>query len=160
PFVAVLWGIMIHLWMRERVDAVWRLLVLACALLGVTTTMYALRTQAAVDARTQANTAFLESVVGDDRSMLASPFVLSLDYVNKHYPQLWAFVPENCPTMTLLDTRYGIGTLIMPSRPGTPEQKLCGTSLRFTGERLWNGASYWVYRGQTSGEQVLPRSSN
>jgi hypothetical protein len=150
PFVAVLWGIVIGRWTRNWGNGPRRLLVTVFSLLGVGAAIYVLQTEAPVDTRARQNSPFLESVVGDDQRMLVSPFRLSLDYVNQHYPQLWAFIPENCPTMQLLDARYGIDTLIMPAQPGMPQPKLCGTALEFAGQRVWEGTGYWLYRRQAA----------
>jgi hypothetical protein len=146
PFVAVLWGISIAAWSLQRKHSLHRIILTVTILLGVLAAIYTLRTQAVMDRWGQDNAAFIESVVGDDRRMIVSPFSLSLDYVNDHYPQAWAFLPENCPTMQLLAANYSIGTVIMPAQTGMPELKLCRTDLQFAEGRMWRGIFYWVYR--------------
>ncbi|HWF02214.1 MAG TPA: hypothetical protein VHA06_00930, partial [Candidatus Angelobacter sp.] len=147
PFVAMLWGVTITLWTRDRGPAVQSLLVPMCFVVGVGTTTSIWQIQKDNTLRAKEDTAFLESVIGDNRQMLVSPFWLSLDYVNEHYPQRWAFVPANCPTMQLLDAKEDIGTLIVPAQPGPEaEQRSCRTGLKFDGEKVWRGTRYWIFR--------------
>jgi hypothetical protein len=155
PFVAVLWGIVVEPLTRARGKIVRSLPGLLCFFAGVTTAGYVLWQDVSVNAQTRENTAFLESIVGGDQRMVVSPYSLSLDYVNKHYPQPWAFVPENCPTMQLLDDRYSIGTLIFPVQPGVGvERGFCGTKLAFDEEKVWRGTRYWVFRDNRLGSAL------
>jgi 4-amino-4-deoxy-L-arabinose transferase-like glycosyltransferase len=147
PFVAVLWGMTIGLWTRDRGPAVRNLLVSSCFVVGLGVTASICRTQRDAVAQAKEDTSFLESVIGDSKQLVVSPWVLSLDYVNEHYPQRWAFVPANCPTLQLLDLKEGIGTLIVPAQPGLEaERGSCGTGLKFDGEKVWRGTRYWVFR--------------
>ncbi len=136
PFAAMLWGVTITLWTREREQVVRSLLVPLCFVVGVGTTVSVWGIQKDASLRAKEDTSFLESVIGDSQQMVVSPFWLSLDYVNEHYPQRWAFVPANCPTMQLLDAKEGIGTLIVPAKPGPEaEHRSCRTGLKFDGEK-------------------------
>ena len=147
PFVAMLWGVKITLWTRDRGPVVHSLVVPMCFVVGVGMTVSIWRIQKDASLRAKEDTSFLESVIGDSQQMVVSPFWLSLDYVNEHYPQRWAFIPANCPTMQLLDAKEGIGTLIVPAQPGPEaEHRSCGTGLKFDGERVWRGTRYWVFR--------------
>jgi len=148
PFVAVMWGHSLAEWMHTRSQALHCASLTLIVLVGVGAATIALQKQAFMDRWGQLNAGFIESVVGGDRNMVVSPFPLSLDYVNDYYPQEWAFVPSNCATMRLLDARYQIGTVIMPSEKGTPSKNLCGTHLQFVGARLWRDESFWVYTGK------------
>ena len=151
PFVAMLWGVTITYWTRNRGPVVQSLLVSMCFVVGVGTAMFVWQTQNDTTLRTKEDTAFLESVIGDNRQMLVSPFSLSLDYVNEHYPQRWAFVPANCPTMQLLTAKECIGTLIVPAQPGPgADLRSCSTGLKFDGEKVWRGTRYWVFRKETN----------
>jgi len=147
PFVALLWGIVIGWWARKRRWEARELLVVLFFLVGVSlgVSTWRILRDAVVEAKQ--NTLFLTSVVGESREMLVSPYWLSLDYVNEHYPQRWAFVPANCPTMRLLDAKERIGTLIMPVDAGLETgPSPCGTGLKFDGEKVWRGTRYLVFR--------------
>jgi len=138
PFVAMLWGTTITLWTKEPGPVVRSLLVPCCFVIGVAMTVSIWQTQKDATVRAKEDTSFLESVIGDSQQMVVSPFWLSLDYVNEHYPQRWAFVPANCPTMQLLDAKEGIGTLIVPAQPELEaEYRSCRTGLKFDGEEVW-----------------------
>jgi hypothetical protein len=54
----------------------------------------------------------LEQIGHDDRTMLVSSFRL-LDYVRKHYPVQWSFVPANEATLRQLAEHYEIGTILV-----------------------------------------------
>jgi hypothetical protein len=151
PFVAMLWAMRIRRWTRDRGQAVRNLPVLLCFVVGVGVTVSILLLQRDAVVQAKEDTSFLESVIGDSKQMVVSPLGLSLDYVNEHYPQRWAFVPANCPTMQLLDSKEGIGTLIVPAQPGLEaERGSCGTGLKFDGEKVWRGSRYWVFRRETT----------
>ena len=151
PFVAMLWGTTITLWTKEPGPVVRSLLVPCCFVIGVAMTVSIWQTQKDATVRAKEDTSFLESVIGDSQQMVVSPFWLSLDYVNEHYPQRWAFVPANCPTMQLLDAKEGIGTLIVPAQPELEaEYRSCRTGLKFDGEEVWRGRMYWIFRGEKS----------
>lgn len=149
PFVAILWSAALEPAIRSREKLACALPVLLC-LLGTLTATHAIRSQAEVDEGARENTKFLESVVQGNDQLLASPFWLSLDFVNEHYPVRWSFVPANCETMRLLDQRYRIGTMVVPQDEATnPEfgrDRICGTDLRLIGQKTLNEDKFWVYR--------------
>lgn len=151
PFVAMLWGVTITLWSREPGPVVRSLLVPFSFVIGVAVAVSIWQAQKDATMRAKEDTSFLESVIGGDRQTVVSPFWLSLDYVNEHYPQRWAFVPANCPTLQLLDLKEGIGTLIVPVQPELEaEFSTCRTGLMFDGDKLWRGKKYWVFRKEIS----------
>lgn len=151
PFIAVLWGKTLAAWMRKRGRTTPNVLVLLFFLVGVGITVLTWRMQRNVVVQAKEDTSFLSSVVGDSKDLVVSPYWISLDYVNEHYPQQWAFVPANCPTMRLLDEKESIGTLIMPVESGLElDPSVCGTGLRFDGEKLWRGTDYRIFRKQKS----------
>jgi hypothetical protein len=158
PLIAMLWGVVVDDWTRQRGWILRGLPVLLFFFVGVVAAGSVVLEEGQVDSQAKEDTAFLESVVAGDRRMLVSPYKLSLDYVNEHYPQRWAFPPANCSTMKLLDVRWRIGVLIMPAQPGgVVERGLCGTGLELEGERVWRGTRYWVFRGGLSStESRLP----
>ncbi len=160
PLVAILWAVAIAQWTRTWEWKRQILLLTAGALIGASAVIYVLRSEATIDAQTRANTSFLESIVGDDRDMVVSPLALSLDYVNRHYPQLWSFVPENCRTMQLLNARYKIGTVIMPAKKAGGADILCDTGLAFAGEHSWRGVTYAVYRNQDALKKTVERRAS
>lgn len=67
----------------------------------------------APDAETRLHTEILESLEHDDRTLLVAPFAISLDYVVRHHPVRWSFVPANDFTLYKLASRYDIGTLVI-----------------------------------------------
>jgi len=145
PFVAILWGVMISACTRNRKAGL--CILLASAILGVAVSASMWRQQRDAISAQRKDTSFLESVIEDRSELIVSPWEISLDYVNEHYPQHWSFIPANCPTMQLLDSRELIGTLILPVKPGVkPEWKACGISLKFTGEEVWRGQTYWIFQ--------------
>ena len=147
PFIALLWGMTLATWTRERGWTARNLPVLLFFLMGVGMTVRTWRMQGDVILQAKEDTSFLNSVIGESKQMVVSPYWISLDYVNEHYPQLWAFVPANCPTMRLLDEKESIGTLIMPVEPGVKlDLSMCLTGLRLDGEKVWRGTRYRILR--------------
>jgi 4-amino-4-deoxy-L-arabinose transferase-like glycosyltransferase len=55
----------------------------------------------------------LESLNLDHRGVLVAPFDVSLDYVLRHYPLRWSFVPRNTRTLRLLAETHPVRTVIM-----------------------------------------------
>ena len=55
----------------------------------------------------------LESLDLDHHGILVAPFDVSLDYVLRHYPLRWSFVPRNTRTLRLLAETYPVQTVIM-----------------------------------------------
>lgn len=157
PFVAILWGTVLARLARTAGTLVTTLPVLLLFVFGTWGTIHILRSQVEVNQETKENSKFLESILQGDRQLLASPFWLSLDYANQHYPQKWSFVPSNCETMRLLEERYRIGTMLVPipdseEEPFSPPQDLtCGTGLKFAGQREFHGSRFWLYRRRAGG---------
>ena len=152
PFVAISWGNVLARLARTAGTLAEALPVVLLFVFGTWGAIHILRSQAEVNQGTKENTRFLESILQGDQQLLASPFWLSLDYANQHYPQKWSFVPSNCETMRLLDERYRIGTMVVPipdseEEPSSPPQDLtCGTGLKFVGKREFQGSRFWLYR--------------
>ena len=147
PLVAILWGLFLNNRVRGKGRVIRAVPVVALFLLGVLATRAVVIRQREAETQAEENTALIESVVAGDGRLLVSPYTLSLDYVNEHYPQLWAFPPSNCATTQLLDSRFGIGVFIMPAGTGRfIEKKLCNTRLEFDKEQVWNEVRYWIYR--------------
>jgi hypothetical protein len=149
PFVAVLWASLFEHLLARRSAGNWLsgLLVVGLFIIGTIGMRSVFRHESEINEQTARDTAFIESIVDDDQSLLVSPWRLSLDYVNKHHPVRWAFLPANCPTMQLLNSKEGIGTLITPEGAGIEVgASPCGTGLRFDGEKVWRGTRYLVFR--------------
>ena len=157
PFVAILWGTVLARLASTAGTLLKTLPILLLFVFGAWGAFHILRSQAEVNQESKENTKFLESILQGDRQLLASPFWLSLDYANQHYPQKWSFVPSNCETMRLLDERYGIGTMLVPvpgseEEPSSPPRDLaCGTELKFAGQKEFHGSRFWLYRRRASG---------
>jgi len=155
PFVGVLWGVVLERLTRPAGLLVHSVSVILLFVLGTWGATHVIRSEAEVEEQAKTNTEFLESIV-QDRELLASPFWLSLDYVNEHYPQKWAFVPSNCETLRLLDERYRIGTLLLlepesGSSSSAPLNEICGAGLKFAGEREFDGSRFRIYRREQGG---------
>lgn len=147
PFVAVLWGVTIGTVVQERGKVTRNVAVTICFVLGVGVALFLVLAQRPVLTQAQEDTSFMESAVGNSKQLVVSPWWLSLDYVNEHYPQHWALVPANCPTMKLLDLQDRIGTLIVPVQPGmNPQMASCGTPLKFSEEKTLRGTRYAIFR--------------
>jgi len=146
PFVAILWGVELQRWLRER--GRWRqtLAVAACFVAGTAGAVLVMRGQAEVNADTLEDTEFLESLRPDNQMLVASPYDISLGYVQEHYPVRWAFLPSDCRTMRLLDERYRIGTVVLPESAASGEM-LQGCGLGFSSEEQEHaGVRYRVLR--------------
>jgi 4-amino-4-deoxy-L-arabinose transferase-like glycosyltransferase len=116
PFVALLIASQLHqlskgLLASPRAKEV---VVVVVAVIGVSWAYCVFRTEPAINQQAARDTAFLESLGLDDRRLVVSPHWLSLDYVEKHYPVQWAFVPTNGRTLRLLNERYPIGAVVLP----------------------------------------------
>lgn len=100
------------------------------------------------DEQADSDTAMLERLEHDDRLLLVAPHALALDYVVRHYPVPWSFVPANDGTMRLLLQRYEVGTVVLPSThwglvdPDTLTAAGLRPALRFRHREL----EYAVYR--------------
>jgi len=67
----------------------------------------------APDADARLYTELLESLEHDDQTLLVAPWAISLDYVVRHHPVRWSFVPANDFSLNKLASRYDIGTLVI-----------------------------------------------
>ena len=56
----------------------------------------------------------LETLDIDQSGVLVAPLDLSLDYVLRHYPIRWSFIPGNEETFELLVETYPVNTVILP----------------------------------------------
>lgn len=115
PFVALLWSKVL----RDRWENLPRnraLAGLAAALwvgFGIVSVYRVFASESQLNRRSAKDTAFLESLQPDNLELLVSPFGMSLDFVLKHHPAKWAFIPANDATLRLLDHKYPIGTLVL-----------------------------------------------
>ena len=69
------------------------------------------------DASDDRNTAFLDGLGHDPRTVLAGPSALALDWVVRRHPVDYAFIPANDYTLRLLRERHRVGTLILNDPP-------------------------------------------
>jgi len=149
PFVAILWGTALERWLRGR-GRWWQIAPLAaCFLAGTVAAVLVMRGQEEVNADTLEDTEFLESLRPDNRMLVASPYDISLGYVQEHYPVRWAFLPSDCRTMRLLNERYEIGTVVLPENEAS-EEMLQGCGLGFSSaEQEHAGVRYRVLRRES-----------
>jgi hypothetical protein len=101
-----------------------------------------------VDRLDNRRTAWLEQLGHDDSMMLVAPPHF-LDYVLKHHPVQWAFVPANDETLALLAASYPIGTLLLSA--GELDRSLSSAALAQVGlepiRRVNFGQEwYWLFR--------------
>lgn len=114
------------------------------------------RDGAATDRRDDNNTAFLESLKHDERTLLVAPYALSFDYYLRHYPVDGAYLPANRETLHLMLQHYTVGTMVLPE----PLRGLALThkDLREAGfvdegtrKHPGDGSQYRVFRKATGG---------
>ena len=67
-----------------------------------------------MDSLDDQNLAFMEQLGHDDQTLLVAPYEFSLNYVYRHYPVRFSFVPKNRETLELLAQGYAIGSLVLP----------------------------------------------
>lgn len=121
PFVAMLWadwyqsleGNVRH---RNLVAGLAGILLTVAAVAGVHS-VYG--TETATNHESAMDTAFLESIGHDTSGVLASPFKISLDYVLKHHPAKWIYLPSDDRTLQFVDSKYKVSTLVLPDGPGS-----------------------------------------
>jgi hypothetical protein len=167
PFVGMLWGSVVADLLKKFGRSVEVLSVGVLVVLGAWGTIHLIRAQADADRQARLDTAFLESIVGQDRRMVVSPFWISMDYINQHYPQNWAFVASNCESLRLLDERYGIGVLVVAeSESDSPQADVprlaaddasCGTPLKLSEQREYGGTDFWIYRRENATTPPKPK---
>ena len=90
------------------------------------------------------STHILESFGHDDRTLLVCDPHIGMDYVLKHYPVRWSFVPANDETLRRLARAHEIGTLVL-----TPKNdQLSDAVLSELGFHLlrWSERGIRVYR--------------
>ena len=146
PFVAILWGLVMARWLAGQARWWQGAALAACFVAGTLGAVLILRGQAEANGDTLEDMAFVESLHPEDELLMASPYDISLGYVQEHYPARWAYLPSDCRTMQLLDRRYEIGMVILPES-GASEEMLSGCGLPFSAEeREHAGARYRVLR--------------
>jgi hypothetical protein len=84
------------------------------ALAGLALTYGALAPDDLERAVAQRDAAFTESLQHDQQYVLVSPWELGFEYVFRHYPVGWSFVPANRDTLHLLNASHPVGTIILP----------------------------------------------
>lgn len=103
-----------------------------------------------VDKGDDSDRAFLESLGHDDHAMLVAPPALALDYLVRHYPVDYAFIPANGDTLRMLTANHRVGTLLLPDPQPSgvylSEQALQLAGLRMTSRRSYQGVSYRVFQ--------------
>lgn len=103
-------------------------------------------------ALTGGNPAFLESLHHDDRFLLTAPFYKmpeSFGYLYTHYPVKWAFLPVNMITFEMLNSRYPVGTVILPTDGSTmlDPDSVSRAGFRFEGPRVDDyGVQYLILK--------------
>ena len=107
------------------------------------------------DASDDRNTAFLDGLGHDPRTVLAGPSSLALDWVVRRHPVDYAFIPANDYTLRLLRERHRVGTLILNDPPSVGKSlsryALAEAGLHFVGRFYHDGQIYGIYQSGTSG---------
>jgi hypothetical protein len=124
PFECILYAVMLRRTFKARPFRNWgwrrrQLLVAACLALGfglsVGVTYVALAPDDAAQARSQRETAFLESIGDKPDHVLVTPWQIAFDYVYQHPTVEWSFIPANRATLQLLDEVKTVGTIVVPT---------------------------------------------
>jgi hypothetical protein len=154
PFVAILFAVVIRDLWRTSQPAKWivGLLVVIVPLGGVWWVSETLKSEKTINHQAALDTAFLESIGHESVGLLVSPDWLSLDYVEKHYPVRWAFLPSNADTLTLLNERYPIATVIVPvadmakGRTRLRESDFRSIGLSAVGQVSYRDQEFWIFK--------------
>lgn len=112
--------------------------------------------QRALNAAGDRETAVIEALHHDDRTLLVGPYWFGAEYVLKHYPVPSSFIPANLGTLRLLEQRYRVGTILYPLLPEPlrrAQGQLSVAELQNDGWRPeraigWNGITFLIYRGR------------
>jgi len=100
------------------------------------------------DAEARVHTEILESLEHDDQTLLVAPWAISLDYVVRHHPVRWSFVPANDFTLTKLASRYDIGTLVIAAdklNTTITEETISGIGLNYERDFDVRGSLFSVF---------------
>jgi hypothetical protein len=116
PFVALLWAVVLDRWLNSRHASriTVELLIVLIAMVGIGAMHSEFKDIAAINAQASADTEFLESLSVGDHGLLVSPYWISMEYLERHYPIYWSHLPSNLATLELLQQKYGVTTLILP----------------------------------------------
>lgn len=118
--------------------------VVASTGLGLTYSAFA--AEEAARAQSHHDGEFLESLGHNDTYVLVAPWQLAIDYVYQHHPVRWSFLPANRETLALLDSRYPIGTILLPAdNTGLTQEDILESGFVQTAERYYAGHQYLVY---------------
>lgn len=140
-----------------RPRALWALiaLLLCCAPGSVLQVQDTFAEAAATDKDEDEGRRFLESLGHNDQDggLLIAPVGFSLDYLWRHYPTSYAFMPANPETLQLLLQRHRIGTMVVP-RYAPPSaataRALMQAGLRTVAVRRFRGQDFEILRPQPS----------
>ena len=155
PFVAVLWAVLTHKLLKPSRAGRWVAIsaTVVLAVSGIGETYKVFRSEPGINRQAAMDTAFLESIGHDDRRLLVSPYWVSSDYVAKHHPVRWSFVPANLETLKLLNERYRVGTVVLPVAGQVPggAEKLQSSDVRRIGliqeaEVSYRGVKFRIFK--------------
>lgn len=162
PFSAVVYVQYFDLMLKNK--AKWALTVAAVLLaaVGLFVSCRTFQGEPAINAEAAENTRFLESINIDDQGLLASPYWISMDYVEKHYPVKWSHIPSNFETLRLLDQKYGVATLLLPVSGPIPiperlqPSEVTAIGLQESGVATYQGIRYEIFRRTDARRQDSP----
>jgi 4-amino-4-deoxy-L-arabinose transferase-like glycosyltransferase len=97
---------------------------------------------------------FLDSIGVFSANFFIAPPQISLDYVNRHYPIKWSFIPANDETLMLLADKFPIDILIIPVNHSLVYDMnsnkiittLLGDKFIMTGKRMFMDHTYLIFR--------------
>lgn len=97
---------------------------------------------------------FLDSLGVSNAKFFVAPFYISLDYVNRHYPIKWSFVPDNEETLRLLTDKYPIDLIIIPlyhnlvydTKQHKTRDKLLEGKFKLSGVQVFLNEVYLIFK--------------
>lgn len=106
------------------------------------------------------NTRFLESLGHDDETVLVAPWQLSVDYMLRHHPVRWSFLPGNAKTLALLAKQWTVGTIVIPDDYEAINARDCeAIGMEYISLVAHRGRSYRVFRAPQRTAATFPQQS-
>lgn len=97
---------------------------------------------------------FLDSIGVSNVNFFVAPHNISLDYVDRHYPIKWSFIPDNEKTLRLLTDKFPVDMLIIPfnhtliydRNSNKIKTTLLGDKFTITETRVFLDRTYFIFK--------------